>query len=202
MIYRGRLKPGDRLVETELAARLGLSHIPVRESLVRLTSEGLVRRVRNWATFVENFAADDALEIYAMRLALEPLATRMAAIRGGPRVAKRLQRLFDRMTIYREKQDHEKLDLADYRFHLTIVQASEVKRLIRAYEGCHIRCLSYLRGNNGEVNAYVREHQQIIKEIGAQRPDAAERVASDHVRGAMQRIEAALGTRFEDRPRS
>lgn len=204
MIYRGRLQPGDRIVEADLAARLGVSHIPVRESLVRLASEGLVRRIPNWATFVEDVTPEDALEIYAMRLALEPPAARFAALRRPLRLLAQLRRLFDRMAVYREKSDHRRLDYADYRFHLAIIHASGAKRLIRAYEACHIRCLSYhSEGARAElaIRSYVYEHQQIIEAIVAQDPDAAERAAADHVRAAMLRIEGALGTRFEQWPR-
>jgi DNA-binding GntR family transcriptional regulator len=56
MVISGRLKPGERLVERELSRRLSVSRIPLRESLVRLESEGLVRSVANTATFVEDFS--------------------------------------------------------------------------------------------------------------------------------------------------
>src|ERR1035441_178942 len=79
MIYCGRLRPGQRLLEVDLSRSLSISRIPLRECLVRLESEGLVRRVPNSATFVENFSRVDVLEMYSMRMALEPLAACLAA---------------------------------------------------------------------------------------------------------------------------
>lgn len=204
MIYRGQLQPGDRLVEADLAARLGISHIPLRESLVRLESEGLVRRVPNWATFVENFVPADALEIYQMRLLLEPAATRLAAIRGDQRLVKRLHRLCDKMAEYSEKDDNQKLDEADYQFHLTIVRTSGLSRLIRSYESCHIRVLA-VRSEDGQrqasaVSSYAREHRRIIGHIAAHRPREAERAAHVHVQKAMRKTELLFGFRLDDPP--
>ena len=59
MILSGELRSGERLVERELARRLKVSRIPLRESLIRLESEGLVRSVANTATYVEDFSLDD-----------------------------------------------------------------------------------------------------------------------------------------------
>ena len=56
ILYEGPLSPGQRLVERELAEKLSISRIPLRESLIRLESEGLVRSVANIATFVEDFS--------------------------------------------------------------------------------------------------------------------------------------------------
>src|ERR1044071_2934301 len=81
MIYDGRLQPGQRLVERDLSRTLAVSRIPLREGLIRLESEGLVRSVPNSATYVEDFSVTDVLEMYSMRLVLEPLAARLATSR-------------------------------------------------------------------------------------------------------------------------
>ncbi len=202
MIYRGQLQPGDRLVEANLAARLGISHIPVRESLARLENEGLIRRVPNWATFVEEFSPVDALEMYSMRLMLEPTAARLAAVHADSSLPKQLQRLCEKMTVYQEAEDDANLDEMDYRFHLAIVHASRHKRLIRAYENCHIRVLSCHSKNLTPgllaANSNARSHKHIIDHIAAKRPKAAERAAFEHVNKAMQLVESALGITLEE----
>jgi DNA-binding GntR family transcriptional regulator len=206
MIYRRQLQPGDRLVERELAAQLGISRIPLRESLARLESEGLVRSIPNSATFVEDFVPADVLEIYSFRLMLEPMATRLATIRSGPKLVKQLQRLCDQMTTYQAKKNFAKVDDLDYRFHLAIVRASGHKRLIRAYETCHIQIMAshpedeMLRQLPADSTA--AEHALIVENIAANRAAAAERAAYDHVRNAMRVKEDLLGVRFEDLPAS
>jgi DNA-binding GntR family transcriptional regulator len=204
MIYRRQLNPGDRLVERDLAAQFGISRIPLRESLARLEGEGLIRSQFKSGTFVEDFSPADALEIYSMRLLLEPTATRLATLRGGSRLLTTLQRLREQMTAEQSKQNFHKVDDLDYRFHLTIVQASAHKRLIRAYKGCHIRVL----GLNEEYRELLQlpfdstaaEHSRIMSAIEAGRPDIAEQAATDHVRNAMTRREDVLKVRFENLP--
>ena len=204
MIYRRQLRPGDRLVERDLAAKLGISRIPLREGLARLESEGLVRSVPNSATFVEDLAPADVLEVYSMRLLLEPTATRLATIRSGPQLVKQLQRICDQMTAQQAAQSFVKVDDLDYRFHLAIVHASGHRRLIRAYESCHIQVLaSHVEDEALRLlpsHSTAAEHARIIECIAANRPAAAEKAASDHVRNAMCNKEKVLGVRFEDLP--
>ena len=202
MIYRRQLRPGDHLVERDLAAQLGISRIPLREGLARLESEGLVRSVRNAGRFVEDFAPVDVLEVYSIRLLLEPTATKLATIRSGSRLAKQLQQLCDQMTAYQAKQNYRKVDELDYQFHLAIVHASGHRRLIRAYESCHIQILaSHLEEERLQLlpfDSTAAEHARIFESIAAGRPAAAEKAASDHVRNAMRTKEGLLGVQFEN----
>jgi DNA-binding GntR family transcriptional regulator len=202
MIYRRQLEPGERLVERDLAAQLGISRIPLREGLARLESEGLVRSVRNTGSFVEDFAPVDVLEIYSIRLLLEPTATKLATIRSGSRLSKQLQQLCAQMTAYQAKQNYRKVDELDYQFHLSIVHASGHRRLIRAYESCHIQILaSHLEEETLQLlpfDSTAAEHARIVESIAAGRPVAAEQAASEHVRNAMRMKESHLGMQFEN----
>src|SRR5262249_53466626 len=124
MIYEGQLHPGARLVERELSSKLGISRIPLRESLVRLQSEGLVRSIPNSASYVEDFSPTDILEMYSMRLVLEPMATRLATVRHQDVLLVKLRKLCDSMTACTRKRDWAALDRADYEFHRAIVGVS------------------------------------------------------------------------------
>src|SRR5262249_8150075 len=78
-IRGGRLMPGDRLRETEIAERLNVSRTPVREALKRLESEGLVVFSQPRGMTVARLTAGQVLELYAMREVLEGAAARFAA---------------------------------------------------------------------------------------------------------------------------
>jgi DNA-binding GntR family transcriptional regulator len=199
MICRGTLRAGDRLVERDLARRLRVSRIPLREGLARLEAEGLVRSVPNSATFVEDFAPADVLEMYSMRLLLEPFAARLAAGRGSPALVRELGQLCEQMTAHVAKGNLRRLDDADYRFHLTIVRASGHRRLLRAYESSPIQVLG-LRSEYAHLHklppeATATEHRRIVDAIAAARPAAAERAAADHVRKALELIKTSLTER-------
>src|SRR6266516_1499251 len=98
MIYKGKLRPGQRLVERELASRLRTSRIPVRESLARLEMEGLVRTIPNTSTYVEDFPPQRVMEMYSMRLLLEPEASRLATLQRPPDLTHKLEKLCKQMT--------------------------------------------------------------------------------------------------------
>ncbi len=71
-MLRGELEPGERLRQDELASELGVSKIPVREALQRLAASGLLLFESNRGAVVPSLSADDALENYALRRAIEP----------------------------------------------------------------------------------------------------------------------------------
>src|SRR5512141_2804217 len=73
-IVNGVLRPGDRLMEADIAREMGISRGPVREALRQLEQEGLVISYPHRGTFVASLAADEASEIYVMRAVLEGLA--------------------------------------------------------------------------------------------------------------------------------
>jgi DNA-binding GntR family transcriptional regulator len=196
MICRGTLRAGDRIVERDLARRLRVSRIPLREGLARLEAEGLVRSVPNSATFVEEFAPADVLEMYQMRLLLEPFAARLAAGRRDAALLRELERAMAQMTAHAAAGDLRRLDDADYRFHLAVVRAAGHGRLLRAYGSSPIQILGlrseYLHLRELPPKATADEHRQIADAIATGKPAAAERAAAKHVRGALEAIEAAM----------
>lgn len=195
-IYRGRLRPGQRIVERELARRMGVSRIPLRESLRRLESEGLVRTIPNTATFIEDFSPADILEIYSMRQLLEPEAAGLAALRADDELTGRLKRLCDQMTRDTQNCNIAQLDRTDYLFHHAIVAGSGHKRLLRAYESAHIRIVgpqvdfAHLLAQPADTTA--REHLAIVQRLEARDAEGARRMAHDHVLRARLSIEKLL----------
>lgn len=78
-ILDGDLAPGDRLIEDRLAEQLGVSRNPVREALRVLSAEGFVEVSARRGAFVASLSADEAVNLFDVRLALEPLGARLAA---------------------------------------------------------------------------------------------------------------------------
>lgn len=197
MIYRGRLKPGDRIVERDLARRLGVSRIPLRESLARLESEGLVRSVPNSATYVESLDAADVLEIFTMRRLLEPEAAALAAAGRDAALVRRLRGLCQRMTAAARDGDVPRLDRADREFHLAIVHASGNRRLVRAYESCHIEVVSSWAGTRRLLSTpperTAAQHERVVRPIERGDSTAAAQAARQHVEWALRRLRRAGG---------
>jgi DNA-binding GntR family transcriptional regulator len=96
-IVSGELSPGERLIEEELAERLGLSRGAVRGAILRLGHEGLVVRERNRGARVRRFTLDEAIEVLEARAALESLAAGYAALRRTKAEARELRSIVDDM---------------------------------------------------------------------------------------------------------
>src|SRR5688572_5502112 len=83
-IFSGEIAGGDRLVEQELAAKMGVSRTPIREALSELASLGVIRLKPNHGAVVCPFGAEQLIELYHVRRILEVEATRLAASRINP----------------------------------------------------------------------------------------------------------------------
>jgi DNA-binding GntR family transcriptional regulator len=200
-IYDGSLRAGQKLVERELSRRLGVSRIPLRESLIRLEAEGLVRSIPYSSTYVEDLEPVDVLEVYSLRLALEPMATRLAALAHRPSLTGRLRRWCGQMSLLYEQGKNQQLDRLDYAFHHAIVRAAGHKRLLRAYESAHILIvgpkLQYAHLKDQPPRQIAEDHLKIVNLIEAGDAEGAQRAAYEHVSNSMLALEKILDLGLE-----
>src|SRR6266404_4721629 len=82
--FSGKMKPGDAIVERQLAQEMKVGTPVVREALISLQGQGFVRRVTNTGTFVTKFDAEEARQLYTLRIELEYLAFEWARPRVTP----------------------------------------------------------------------------------------------------------------------
>ncbi len=136
LILTGEYGPEERLVEEQLAERLGVSRTPIRQALTMLEAEGLVEITPNRGATVCSFSIEDVWDIYDLRAVLEGHAARRAAGRIVEDELGRLRGLADEMEgLAGRYLDHEEeiraLVALNQAFHGTIVTASRNKRLQR-----------------------------------------------------------------------
>ena len=173
-IVSGRLKTGERLVETKIAAEFGTSQAPVREALRELESLGMIesrpRRGRHVLPFVEQTIR----EAYVVRAALEEAATRLAML-GGRVPLEEMQADVDDMYRSADLDDIHALGLASTRFHRRIVRASRNFLLERAWEGLQIeaRTAIALVVIGPELRHVADEHAALLQVLQAGDVEAA-----------------------------
>ena len=136
LILTGEYGPEERLIEEQLAERLGVSRTPVRQALTMLEAEGLVEITPNRGATVCSFSIEDVRDIYDLRAVLEGHAARLAAGRIERRELERLRELAREMEgLPGQFDDHEEeiraLVALNQEFHGTIVEASRNRRLER-----------------------------------------------------------------------
>ncbi len=124
-ILEGRLKPGDRIIETVVAERTQVSRTPVREGLRLLESEGLIMSRRSRGYYVATpLSQEDVIVLYEARLVIEPHLTAKAALAASPAqlqgIAAALARLTERIPL----ADTVELSELDANFHRAVYAAS------------------------------------------------------------------------------
>src|ERR1700712_362898 len=120
-IARGELRPNERLIEADLAQRLSVSRTPIRESIQRLSGDGLVvNRRRAW--FVREHSPIEITALYEVREALEGYAARLAAARATPDERRQIVEL-SRFALGDDPR-HERFVDVNTRFHTAIASAA------------------------------------------------------------------------------
>ena len=162
-IVSGELSPGERLVETKLAADFGTSQAPVREALRELETFGLVEIRPRRGTFVAPFVQQTLRESYVVRAALEETATRLVLMAQAPPVAQ-LQADVDAMYRAADEGDTEAVGLATVRFHRRIIDAAGNDLLKRSWEALHIeaRTSVTLMATNPDLRTVADQHKELL----------------------------------------
>jgi DNA-binding GntR family transcriptional regulator len=183
-IVNGELLPGERLIEEELSARLGLGRAAVRMALVRLEHDGPVERERHRGARVRRVSEAEAIEIVEARAALEGLAARHAALDAGDAAIDRLRGIVAEMRRLRGDGDLIALSNANARLHAEILEASgheTAKRLSRTLSSQIVRFQYRTVLLPGRPERSLAEHAGIVEAIAGRDPDAAEQAMQRHL---------------------
>ncbi len=133
-IFSGSLKPNQRVVESEIAAEMGISRGPVREALAELEKEGLIITSPRKGTYVKSFELKDIEEIYTLRALLEGFAVSLALDRLQEQDLNYLRDLLDRIVEMAEKKDVIEVSRLNMQFHKKIMELSNHKRLYDTWQ--------------------------------------------------------------------
>jgi DNA-binding GntR family transcriptional regulator len=186
LIVQGLLSPGSRIIETEIATRLGVSRTPVREALQRLQQEGFVTGTpgaQQSRLTVAPLTRADVHELLNVVGALEGLGAFEAATLDDARrraLAGELREInaeFHRAG-RRTPPEHSALYDADDRFHRRIVEASAGPRLLALHDSVKPQAERYIRMYismlTSNIDASVAEHEAITKAIEEGRAEGAQ----------------------------
>jgi DNA-binding GntR family transcriptional regulator len=192
-IVSGELLPGERLLEEDLSARLGLGRAAVRMALVRLEHDGLVQRERHRGATVRRVSESEAVEILEARAALEGLAARHAARNADDAAVRQLRGIIAEMRELRERGDLLGVSSANDRLHGSILDVSghqTAKRLSQTLSSQLVRFQYRTVLLPGRSEHSQAEHTQIVEAIAAHDPEAAEQAMRRH----LSRVAEALRT--------
>jgi DNA-binding GntR family transcriptional regulator len=169
-ILAGELKPGDPLVETDIAARLGVSRAPVREALQLLSNSKLVETIPYRGTTVRSLTAHDVEEVYSLRTVLETFALRRAMTRDGATAARELRAHCDRMEQSAAARDWVELSSEDERFHERLIELADHDLLISVWSDLNMRVrqiMALRNRQNDDFMTIVYNHLPIVEAVEA-----------------------------------
>ena len=180
-IESGTYRPGDRLVESELAVRFGVSRTPVREALQRLETQAmLVRDGRS--LIVASLDHNQLAELYVVRAELEALAARLAACHASPEEVRVLSQMVEEDR--QNQHDPEALARSNRRFHRQIHLASHNRYLVQQLDLVH-RSMALMEKTSlaaeGRSAAALSEHSRIVEAIASGDGAAADKALRQHI---------------------
>jgi DNA-binding GntR family transcriptional regulator len=189
LILTGEYGPDERLVEEQLAERLGVSRTPVRQALTMLEAEGLVEIAPNRGATVCSFSTEDVGDIYDLRAVLEGHAARRAAGRITISELARLRELAGKMEgLAGQFEDHEEeirtLVGLNQEFHGIIVEASRnrrLQRLINRTVEIPLMFKAFFWYTPHERVISNHYHRQILESLERSDADRAEIIMREHV---------------------
>lgn len=180
-IDRGEYRPGDRLVENELAERFGVSRTPIREALQRLETQSLLTRDGR-SLIVASLDHNQMAELYAVRAELEGLAAKLAARHATEEEMRVLEEMVeaDRALL----DDPAALAQSNKRFHRQVHLASHNRFLVRQLSLVH-QSMALMAETSlsaeGRGRRAVDEHARVVEAIRARDEDGARTALKEHI---------------------
>jgi DNA-binding GntR family transcriptional regulator len=192
MILEKRIRPGDRIRLTELCREMGVSRTPMLNALKRLSAERLVEWVSRHGIYVRRFTAQEMVDLYEVRVALESLAARLAAERVTNVDVDRLEAMFRDVVIDDTPEAMRRYTPLDREFHWRIVELSGNPQLAAALQSIHMQIFAYQDGIARTIAESVPEHHEFLRALRARDGATCEQLMREHHSRAVMRLKQKM----------
>ena len=183
-ILKGEFQPGERLMEIQLAQRLGVSRTPIREAIRKLELEGLVVMIPRKGAEVAKITEKNMRDVLEVRLALEKLAIELACQRITDEEIKQLEISSQQFYQTTVSKDLLTMAQADERFHDVIYNATKNKRLIQMLNNLREQMYRYRIEYIKDIETHeglVKEHEDILQALREKNLEAASAMIQNHI---------------------
>ena len=183
-ILKGELKPGERLMELQLASRLGVSRTPIREAIRMLELEGLAVTMPRKGAEVAKMTEKDMEDVLKIRKALDELAVGLACVNMTEEELKQLYVALKNFEESIRSGDVKQIAQADVEFHDSIYQAADNPKLVTMLNNLREQMyryrVEYLK-NESIYPRLIEEHQGIYDGLKRKDKEAVVEIVSHHV---------------------
>lgn len=191
-IIECEFEPGERLNETSIASRLGISRSPVREAIKLLESENLVQTFNLRGSFVKDLSVKEIEDLYMVFSFINEPAIRVIVEKMDSKMEKDLKTLIRQMLKAFEVDDIEKNRLTARHFHRFIIEATQNDLLLKIHDSLRLqeeRCRYYaLKAGSVALAEGQREHLDIAEALLERDADKAQAKMKQHFDKARQRV--------------
>lgn len=193
-IVNGDLKPGDPIVETELAAQMGVSRAPLREAINILNVEGLLDTVPYHGTTVKQLLRNDIEDLYSVRSMMEVFAVRRLIESGNAATTTNLlNALCEEMASAAKNNSLSDVNRLDREFHSTLIEQCENEMLFMFWNSVTLRVQQVMSLSNelkGDLEQIARNHLDIVDAIANEDTSLASTLVETHIHASGEAIAA------------
>jgi len=191
-ILSGKYKRGEKIVEAKLAEDFGVSRTPVREALKQLELDGLVDNIPNRGVIVKGVLKQDIIDIFTIRLAIEPIAIEWAIERMCEEDIEKLREIYELMEFFTFKKDVEKISELNTKFHETIYKSTKsryLEHVLTDYQ-YFMKNMRYksLRAP-GRLESALEEHKEILESLIEKNVERGKAAIIKHVSNSLKNAE-------------
>ncbi len=183
-ILRGELEPGERLMEIQLANKLGVSRTPVREAIHKLSQEGLVLMIPRKGAEVADISEKSMRDVLEVRKALEELAVQLACDKITEEQIEELRRAGEEFKQTLKSRDIMEIAEADVRFHDVIYQATDNEKLVQLLNNLSEQMYRYRVEYLKDESVFPRlakEHDEIVELVEKRDKKNAAKIMCEHI---------------------
>ena len=183
-ILRGELKPGERLMEIQLANKLGVSRPPIREAIRKLELEGLVLMIPRKGAEVAEITEKSLRDVLEVRKALEELAVQLCCDKITRDEIRELEKAAEDFKTAIRKGGLTEIAEADVKFHDVIYMATDNQKLIQLLNNLREQMYRYRMEYLKSDEVYpqlIAEHKDIIRHVAGKEKEKATEVVSRHI---------------------
>lgn len=194
-ILKGELKPGERLMELQLAAKLGVSRTPIREAIRMLEQEGLAVTVPRRGAEVAKMTEKDMEDVLQIREVLDELAVSLACRKMTEEQLDALRQTMNEFVEYTKTGDVKKIAGADVKFHDIIYQSTGNPKLVSILNNLREQMyryrVEYLK-DEGIYPALIREHSEIAEGLSDKDLPKVTAAMHEHVRNQVMAVKEMI----------
>ena len=195
MILKGELKSGQKLQQEQIAEQLGVSRTPLLTAFSKLEREMLIEIRPRRGAFVRHFSNEEMMDIYDLRLRLEPLGAYEAAARGTEADIRLLRQCIDEFRNAAESGEAGRLMETDYNIHMEIMKMSRNAFLYQMTSSFNIIVIANIEGFPKNPPVSINEHEEMYAAIAAHEAEKAERIMHDHISSSRELIKHRVQSR-------